>query len=45
MVITTKKGNGKLPLFNGNGERLTTLYATQSTQKYYPSHNTLSSLI
>ena len=27
-VITTKKGNGKLPLFSGNGERVISTYVT-----------------
>ena len=26
-IITTKKGKGKLPLFNGNGEQVITIYA------------------
>ena len=29
-VITTKKGNGKIPLFRGNGERVNPIYGTVS---------------
>ena len=31
LVITTKKGKGKLPLFCGNGERVIPIYASDNT--------------
>ena len=33
-VIATKKGQGKLPLFHGNGEQVFTIYATEGNYKW-----------